>query len=85
MSKYTVHANNGLSKRDCDAHLEAYLTISILYPPLAQKIDISDSITVIQYLQRQHTNSSFQVTSVSTHEIMYQKVVAFPVGFLTFR
>ena len=76
MSKYTVHAKNGLLERDCDAHLEAYLTINILHSPLTEKIDISDSRAVIRYLERQRTTCTFQlqVTSASTH-----KVVAFLV------
>ena len=71
MSKCTVLRKNGLSKRDYDAHLEAYLTISMLHPPLAQKIDISNSGAVIQYVERLHTSCSFRVTSVSTHKMVY--------------
>ena len=57
----SVHCirKNGLSERDCDAHLVVYLAISIFHPPLTQKIDISDSRAVIQYLERQHTTCSF--------------------------
>ena len=38
---------NGLLERDCDAHLEAYFAISILHPPLTQKIEISYSRAVM--------------------------------------
>ena len=66
-------------ERDCDAHLEAYLAISILHPPLTQKIDISDSRAVIGYVEHQHTICSFRVTSVRTHKMVYRKVVVFRV------
>ena len=48
MSKYNVHAKMAYQKRDSDAHLEVYLVISILHPPVTQKIDISDTIAVIR-------------------------------------
>ena len=79
MWRCTVYAKNGLSERDCVAHLEAYLAISILHPHLMQKIDISDSGAVIRYLQHQHMTCSFQVTSVSMHKMVYQKVIVFRV------
>ena len=78
MSRCTVCAKMAYQK-DCDAHLEAYFAIHILHPPLAQKMDISNSRAVIQYRERQHTTCSFQVTSVSTHKMVNRKVVAFCV------
>ena len=59
---------NDLSKRDRDAHLEAYLAISILHPPLTQKTDISDSRSVIRYLQRQHTMAVHREGSKGAHD-----------------
>ena len=55
---------SGLSEKDCDAHLDAYLAISIFHPALTPKIDISDCRAVIRYLDRQDTSYSFRVTSV---------------------
>ena len=72
-------SKNGLSERDCDAHVEAYLTISIFDASLKQDVDISDSRAAIQYLERQHTTCSFRVTSVSTHKMVSRKLVAFLV------
>ena len=40
--------------------------LRFLHPATTQKIDIFDSWAVIWYLERQHTTSSFWVTSVST-------------------
>ena len=70
---------NGLLERDCDACLEAYIAIRILHPTPNQNIDMSDSRAVIGYVERRHTTCSFRVTTVSTHEMVDGKVVAFCV------
>ena len=61
----TVRTNgHGLSERDCNAYLETQLAIRISHPALTQKIDISDSRAVIQYVERLHTTCSFQLYSM---------------------
>ena len=69
----------GLSERDCNACLEVQLSICNLHPALTQKIDISKSTAVIQYVERLHMTGSFRVMSVNTHRMLYQKVVAMRV------
>ena len=54
--------------------------IGILHPALTEKIDMSDSRAVIGYVECQHTTSGFRVKSVSTHKMLYRKVVAFCVS-----
>ena len=49
---------------------------------LIQKIDISDSTAVIQYVKCPHMTCSFQVTSLSMHKMSYWKVVAMCVWIL---
>ena len=43
-----------------------------------QKIDISDSRAVIQYVEHLHMTCSFRVTSESTHKMSYQNGFAMP-------
>ena len=50
------------------------LTNRISHPTLTQKIDISDSRAVIQYVERPYTTCSFKL-GVNTHKMLYQKVI----------
>ena len=59
--------------------LQAYLDICVSPPALTQKIGMSNSRAVIQYVERPHMTYSFQVTSVDKHNMSYQKVVAIHV------
>ena len=76
---HTVCLLKGLLETDCDTFSEAYLAIGILHPAVIQKIDISDSRAVIGYVEGLHTTGSFPLRSVSTHKMLYRKVVAFRV------
>ena len=53
---------NGFTEKDCNAFLEAYLSIRITHPSLTKKIGISYKGAVIHYVQCPFMTRSFRVT-----------------------
>ena len=60
----------------CDACLDPYLADRISRPTLIQRIDISDSRTVVGSVERSYKTLSFRVVRVSTHKMAYRKETA---------
>ena len=63
-SKYTVYAKMAYWK---ETPMRVWRRNS--HPALTQRIDISDSKAVIQYVECLYTTCSFQVTSVGMHKM----------------
>ena len=75
VSEYTIYTRMAYWKETAMRVQSCILPFYILHLALTQKIDISDIKAVVGYVERLHTTCSFQVTSVSIHEMLYWKVL----------